>query len=108
MGYVYLLLQVESNGTETFKIGVTKKDINTRISSLQTGNPNKISLLKFYESDNYKKIERLLHKKYFSNRTETNNEWFILTNEDVISFIDDCKKQDEMIIFMKTNNYFFD
>jgi hypothetical protein len=36
MGYVYLLLSVSPDNVETHKIGITKRDINKRISELQT------------------------------------------------------------------------
>jgi hypothetical protein len=63
MGYIYLILQTDSNYLESFKIGITK--INQKGKQLQTGNPNKISLLKSYKSDNYLKIERWLHRKRY-------------------------------------------
>ena len=102
--YVYLIMQVDNQGNELFKIGITKKEISDRLSTLQTGNPNKLSILKFYESTNYKQIERLLHKKYYSNRTEAINEWFSISNEAVMSLIDDCKKLDETLNYIKENN----
>ena len=50
MGYVYLLLQTDIDGHESHKIGITKNDPKLRVKQLQTGNPNKISLLRQYES----------------------------------------------------------
>jgi RNA processing factor Prp31 len=105
MGFVYLLLSTDSDGEkELFKIGITKTSIEKRIKSLSTGNPNKISLLKSYSSKNYKEIEKWLHSKYFSNKTESKNEWFYLTDEQVIKFNDTCKEIDETINFIKSNN----
>lgn len=106
MGYIYLFIEVDNNGDETYKIGITKNDPIKRTKQLQTGNPRLISVLKSYESDNYLKIERLLHRKYF-NKTEARNEWRNLTNEEVISFQDDCKKAEETIKFMLANNPFY-
>jgi hypothetical protein len=107
MGYVYLLLSVDSKGDETYKIGITKRDIKIRISELQTGNPNKISLHKKYESKNYLKVEQWLHRKY-QTKTEAKNEWRTLTDEQIFSFIEDCKEADRNISFLLENNPFFD
>lgn len=108
MGYVYLLLQIDSDGLESHKIGITKRDINIRVSELQTGNPNKISLLRSYQSKNYLKVERWLHRKYGSQKTESKNEWRILTDEQVFAFIDECKVADDNIQFLLENNSLFD
>lgn len=106
-GYVYLILQVDSEGNELHKIGISKNHPDARVKQLQTGNPNQIRLLNFYESKNYKKVEQWIHSKYSQNKTLADNEWFLLTNEQVISFTDDCKKADETICFLQENNHFF-
>ena len=106
MGYVYLLCQVDAWGHETFKIGISKNDPTIRLKNLQTGNPNKISVINQYESINYKKVEKWLHRKFNSNQTLAENEWFALSNEDVIGFLSECKKADNTISFLKDENYF--
>ena len=106
MGYVYLLLQLDFEGNESYKIGVTKRDVNIRVSELQTGNPNKISLHRKYESPNYLKVEKWLHKKY-QTKPEAKNEWRTLTNEQVFSFHDDCQAADDNIQFLLDNNSFY-
>lgn len=107
MGYVYLLLEVDAKGKERHKIGITKNHPDKRAKQLQTGNSNKISTLNYYESANYKKIERMLHKKYLSKKTETENEWFNLTDEDVNTFIPTCEKYDKNFQFLQENNSLF-
>lgn len=107
MGYVYLLLQVDFEGNESYKIGITKRDINIRISELQTGNPNKISLHRKYESKNYLKVERWLHRKY-QTKTEAKNEWRTLTDEQVFSFLNDCQVADDNIQFLLENNSLYE
>lgn len=107
MGYVYLLFCVGIDGSEGYKIGITKRDINKRISELQTGNDSKIQLLKQYQSENYLKVEKWLHRKYNSFKTESNNEWFALQPEHVISFIKDCEEADNNINFLLNNNPFY-
>ena len=106
MGYVYLFLETDSAGQETYKIGVTKNDPKKRIKQLQTGNPRKIDLLKTYSSENYLKVEKWLHRKYFV-KTEAKNEWRSLSNEEVFSFIEDCKEADNNISFLLENNPFY-
>lgn len=107
MGYVYLILEVNQEGEELHKIGITKHEVGKRVKQLQTGNPNQISVLKYYESKNYKKVERWLHTRYSLSKTLANNEWFKLTNEEVLSFIDTCKKADETISLLLKENPFF-
>jgi hypothetical protein len=107
MGYVYLLLQIDFDGNESYKIGITKNDPNKRVKQLQTGNPNKISLHRKYESKNYLKVERWLHRKY-QGKTEAKNEWRTLTDEQVFSFLDDCQAADDNIQFLLDNNSFFE
>jgi Tfp pilus assembly protein FimT len=106
MGYVYLLLQIDNDGNEHYKIGVTKRSIDDRISELQTGNPNKITLHRKYETPNYLKVENWLHRKY-QTKTEAKNEWRALTNEQVLYFLDDCKAADDNIKFLLENNHFY-
>ena len=107
MGYVYLLLQLDFEGNESYKIGITKNDPNKRLKQLQTGNPNKISLHRKYESKNYLKVEQWLHRKY-QGKTEAKNEWRILTDEQVFSFLNDCQEADDNIQFLLDNNSFFE
>ena len=86
------LLKIGSEGI--YKIGVTKK-VEKRIKELQTGNPLKIELINFYESEHSYKIEKFLHKKYSHTKlTEgfeyLEGEWFKLDNNDVKNFRDIC------------------
>ena len=106
MGYVYLLLVADADG-ERHKIGFTKNHPSKRVKQLQTGNGAVISILKFYESKNYQKVERWMHGNYCNQRTEAGNEWFLLTNEQIGSFIGDCEKADATINFMIENNPFY-
>lgn len=108
MGFVYLLLSTDSDGEkELFKIGITKGSIEKRIKSLSTGNPNVISLLHSYESPNYKELEKWLHSRYSSSKTNSNNEWFYLSDEQVSNFINTCKNFDESIKLLQTTNTYY-
>lgn len=107
MGYVYLIMECNEHGEEKYKIGVTKKNPEDRLKKLNTGNPNKLSLLKKYGSQNYKRIEKWFHKKYESQKTFAHNEFFTLSNQQVMSFLDDCKWIDGVISYMLQNNHFY-
>lgn len=106
MGYVYLMLAVDSAGIESYKIGITRRHPEKRLKQLQTGNSRKIDLIAYYESEHYAKIERNLHLKYFSYRTESENEWRELPLQEVIQFKDLCQKHHDMFEIVKADNPF--
>lgn len=107
MGKVYLLMSVDDLGNEKYKIGITKRKVITRLKELQTGNSNVISVLNQFQTSNYKHVEKWLHRKYSQQKTEAENEWFTLTNEQVGNFIETCKEVDKTVTFMRDNNPFF-
>lgn len=104
-GSVYLIRQTDLDGNELFKIGITKNDIEVRLSCLQTGSPHKLDLQGLYKSEFYNKIEKWMHRKYTSKRLE--GEWFDLTNKDVVNFHEDCKKIEATIKTLIAYNPFF-
>jgi hypothetical protein len=59
-----------------------------------------VRLLQAYESANYKKVEQWLHGRYKWKQTEAKNEWFNLTDDEVMNFLDECKKADTTIQFL--------
>jgi len=101
MGFVYLILEVSSSGNESHKIGISKNDPTKRVKQLQTGNSNKLSLLTYYESKTYKEVESWLHSRYSRYKTLADNEWFILPDEVVQSFLSTCQKVDETINLLR-------
>lgn len=108
MGFVYLILEINADGSvERYKIGISKSNPEKRLKQLSTGNSNTMKLLAIYESEYYKKIEQVLHKKFKNNQTESNNEWFNLTNDEVILFVKNCIDAEDIIKFMTENNYFY-
>jgi hypothetical protein len=94
--------------TEKYKIGITKDDksLAKRIKAIQTGNPEEITLINKFKSDNYRKVEGWLHRQYKSKRES--GEWFLLEAEDVINFLDECKKADQTISLLIEQNHFYD
>jgi len=107
MGYVYLLLEVDKDGNERHKIGFSKNHPDKRVKQLATGNSNVISVLNYYETKNYKKIEKWLHSDFRQQKTESDNEWFTLTNDQVFGFLDRCKWIDETVTMLLEQNPFY-
>lgn len=68
-GYVY----IASDGNFC-KIGVTDNDVNTRIKKLQTGNPNKITLLTSIACKHPYTIESFLHSLFVTKHIH--GEWY--------------------------------
>jgi len=105
-GYVYLIVEGDHNGDEKYKIGVTKNDPDQRLRKLRTGNPNELDILRLYKSKHYKKIERILHRKFYGQKTLSNNEFFYLSDDQVFGFIKYCEEAEAIIESLKNNPYF--
>lgn len=104
-GYVYLMVGFNDN-SEKYKIGITIKDPEKRLKQLQTGSSDKIDLLRKYKSPFYKKIEKFLHRKYMSYKCEGGgSEWFDLPNEEVLNFILECEKTEQMFKSLVDNPF---
>ncbi len=101
-----MLLSVSPEGDEAHKIGVTTTTVEKRVKQLQTGNPNKISILRQYATDNYFKVEKALHHR-FKCFTEAKNEWRKLSDEAVFSFLKECEEIDDTIKFLLKHNIFY-
>lgn len=71
IGYLYLIQKENSN---TYKIGISKKNPNLRLKSLQTGNESILVLDYFIKSKCYTNLEVALHNEFKLNRK--NGEWF--------------------------------
>lgn len=102
MGYVYL---IESYNTQFYKIGVSKNHPNKRVKQLATGNADELRLITYYQTENYRKLEKWLHRKFDALRLE--GEWFNLTDEDIINFNDICNQADNTIKLLINENPFF-
>ena len=101
-GYVYLLANADCD--DTYKIGVTRGDINKRIKKLQTGSSGEIYLCSFYYSMHPFFVESNLHLRY--NEYKKRNEWFVIPNSEALKFKEYCKEIEEMIDVLKDNPFF--
>ena len=105
-GYVYLIVEGDHNGEEKYKIGVTKNDPQKRLKKLKTGNSNQLDILKLYKSKHYKKVEKILHRKFISQRTLSGNEFFYLSDEQVFGFIKYCEEAEHIIESLQDKTIF--
>lgn len=103
MGYVYLINMV---GTDNYKIGHTTRSVTVRLNELQTGNPEPLELVDYYETENYVKLETFLHRKNRNKKKE--GEWFEFDNEFIDNFINECKTLDKTISLLLEQNPFFE
>ncbi len=66
--------------SDLYKIGITK-DLEQRLSQLQTSNPYEFYLMGFFVTEKCRELESLLHKKFRLSKYK--REWFKLTPESV-------------------------
>lgn len=81
-----------------YKIGISKNP-KQRLGPVQTGNPDKLTVIEVYPSENAFKIETALHNRFSHVRQE--GEWFDLSITEEVNFINMCKSIDETIKFLK-------
>jgi hypothetical protein len=80
-GFIYLVRNGETN---RYKIGISK-DVPSRLNTLQTGNPEKLSLIRAFPAIDALELEQELHNYYAAQRVV--GEWFVLTERDVEYFL---------------------
>ena len=100
-GYIYLIM--ESSDEEKYKIGRTNQNIEERMRNLQTGNPNELTLISYYETKYPIMLEKMLHIKFKSKNIL--NEWFDLSIDEISKFQETCKSLEETILSMKENPF---
>lgn len=101
MKYIYLIQSLE-NGY--YKIGVSKHP-QKRMKQLQTGNSSQLKLIETYLSNRAHQIEKTIQRRFSHNRME--GEWFELSIENEINFVNECKQIDETLDFLEENNNAF-
>ena len=101
-GYVYLIQDGEKENT--YKIGVTKNVVDYRKQELQTGNSSDLIIVNYFATPYPYKVESMMHRKHKSKNII--NEWFLLSDEDVKSFINDCKTYENCILALKDNPFY--
>lgn len=99
---IIYLISSEINNEILYKIGITKRNVKSRLKELKTGNAATLSIVSQFESKWAFKIETNLHQRFSS--LNISGEWFRLSNNDVESFIDMCRKLHETFDFLAVNN----
>ena len=77
MGKSGNLYVIHAVGTEHYKIGITGRDIATRLKELQTGNHNKLEVVRSYSVDDMEKTEASIHRALEERRVS--GEWYKLS-----------------------------
>lgn len=101
MAFVYLL--GDSGQDNTYKIGITRGNVEKRIKQLQTGNSNDIYIINYHETKYPFYLERILHTRF--NLKQKKNEWFELNEEDVLKFKDICLQIEENAKVLNDNPF---
>lgn len=103
MGYVYLICDMDR--PNTYKIGVTNKDkVELRKKELQTGNASELHICNSFKTKAPFLMEKYLHRVFNSKRIH--GEWFNLTDEDVMSFVEECSKYEDALESLQDNPFF--
>lgn len=103
MGFIYLINELDTNN---YKIGVTKSlDVSKRMKPMETGNSDELFISRTFTTSNPYKLEGMLHRHYA--KKHKSKEWFVLTDEDVMDFINICQKYNAIINFMVLENPFY-
>lgn len=96
--YLYLL----KSGESSYKIGISKYIPSIRIKGLQTGNPEDIEIICYFESEFINKLEKTLHRTFMLSHKR--GEWFTLNKKDVNSFLSTCEDIEKTFKYLKTEN----
>lgn len=101
--FVYLIC-AEFENRKLYKIGITRRSIEKRIKELKTGNCSSMYLVDYFDSKWGSKIESQVHIIYDSCRLS--GEWFDLSNDDLLSFKENCKMiHDNLELLNSYNTY---
>ena len=86
-GYVYV---IHCEGTTFYKIGISKKNYNDRLYNLQIGCPFELEMIYVSHSDDHRRLEKELHKKFKDKCVR--GEWFDLDEaslDTLIKYLED-------------------
>lgn len=88
---VYIIAN-PSYRTGLFKIGLTTRDVGTRMGELHTtGVPAPFVKCIVLKAVNCKELEGVLHKEYKDSRVNPRREWFLLTKDCIDSIVKEFK-----------------
>lgn len=76
---------INMRGTPHYKIGYTDMPVELRRNQLQTANPIYLDIIAVVEGD--RALEAKLHRQWRTCRSKVNNEWFVLTNRQLVDLL---------------------
>lgn len=83
---VEIVYLIHCGDTDYYKIGYTSMETESRLKSLQTGSPFKLSVVNEFEHSNAKQLEVAAHQRFSAYRGE--GEWFCFTVEQLTEVVD--------------------
>lgn len=89
------------DNSDLWKLGVSQ-NIERRLRDINNSMPFTVSLIYSQKIENTYKFEELIHDQYKSKFIQ--NEWFKLTEDDVVEIMVDCKLSEQYIL--KNTNQF--
>lgn len=103
---VYLICS-EVEGSKLYKIGYTRRTIEKRISEFKTGNASEFYIIDSFKSKWGTQIEASLKRRF--KPYNISGEWFLLKEEDIISFKNTCQIiHDSLNLIGESNTYYID
>ena len=73
---IIYLISSEINDSTLYKIGITKRNINKRLTELKTGNPATLTVIHTFKSQYAPKIEKHFHiSNAYNNRGENGSNY---------------------------------
>ena len=104
--WIYLI-KTEIDDLEYYKIGISKNDPNKRLKQLQTGNALRLEIKEMFYSKYANLLESTLHRIFDIERIREDGEWFSLTSNQVLNFLDECNKIESDFDYLNENSTFF-
>ena len=78
----YYIYVIRHGDTNMYKIGISKLTIQTRISTMQSGNPIKLNCIQQIYTPNASIIEKKIHNIFSKNKIR--GEWFELSDKNLL------------------------
>jgi hypothetical protein len=101
---IYLIC-ASINGEKLYKIGYTRRKIETRLNEFKTANASELHIVDFFKSQWATKIEASLHRIF--KQKKVRGEWFMLSEKDIKAFKGYCQTIHDNFEYIKEHNTYF-
>jgi len=85
----------EDNNEDIIKVGYTNC-LKKRLSTLQTGNPDKLSIIAYIKTNNMVELEKTFHT--YLDYCRISGEWFSLNIDDVETILENYRETGELLV----------